>query len=130
MLNKLQTLQNRAVRIVYTLPRRSNTDSYAKKCHLLPLLKRRKLHLIQLASWMAMTEQYRDLRPGSTRSCDQGKKKLKVIFPRRNKIKRSFLYQGSVIWNDLPSECHCLTDPSKLKQEAIRYLGSVKAANE
>lgn len=82
-LNKLQSLQNRAVRIMHKMQRLTNVQEQSEKDNLLMLHKRRKLHLIQLAKWLASNNEYRDTTQVSTRSQDVGRKKLLVPFPRK-----------------------------------------------
>lgn len=117
MRNKLQTLQNRAMRIIYHLPRLMNVDEYTEKSNLLPLIKRRKLLLIQLANWMTSKDKYRDLTTGTTRSHDPQRKRLTVPLSRKNKTKRSFLYQSSTLWKTYLQNSTALMTLFNLREE-------------
>lgn len=75
-LNKLQILQNRAVRVLLQLPCRQNTDEAHSKLNLMKLKSRRKLHMIQIAHWMAHQNKYWDLRILKTRAHAEGRKSI------------------------------------------------------
>lgn len=114
---KLQTLQNRALRVIYKLGNRENTDSNHDKMGIMKLESRRKLHTIQLASWLATQEQYRDLSTLSTRAHSVGRRNLKLERINKSQYQKSFLHQAGILWNDLPTEIHCIKDQEKLKKE-------------
>lgn len=90
--------------------------------NLLMLAKRRKLHLLQLSKWMATKSDNRDNEEVSTRSQEAGRKKLLVPFPRKTKVKRSFWYQASVMWNDLPTELHTINEAGSFKNRVLQCL--------
>lgn len=114
--------EHRAVRVIHKMQRLASVQEQSKKDNLLVLQKRRKLHLIMLARWMATERDYRDTTQVNTRSQDVGRKKLMVPFPRKERVKRSFLYQASTIWNGLPTELHNTDEPLKFKNRALLYL--------
>lgn len=122
-LNKLQVMQNRAIRIIGKLPRLANVTEESKKYNIIPLVMRRKLHLVQIARWMARQTRYKDHTVAYTRSHACNRVKLKVPFPRKQKVKRSFLYQATEMWNSLPTYFHCITKPEEFKREIVKYLG-------
>lgn len=113
--DRLRVLQNRALRIVYKLPRRTNTDEYLHRANLLTLKKRRALHLIQYARWLATYGENLDNRTAATRSRGKGRKKLFTITPRCERVRQSFLYRAERLWNMLPTEYHVETDNDKFK---------------
>lgn len=55
LIDKLQVLQNAAVRIICKLPKRTNTMQDEAELNLLPLMKRRLLHSTQLVAIYANT---------------------------------------------------------------------------
>lgn len=57
-----------------------------------------------------------------TRSHDIQRKKLKIPFPKKDKVKRSFLYQAASLWNGLPTDTHCDNDPNSFKNKIIKIL--------
>lgn len=60
ILKKPNVLQNRAVRIVYRLPPRTNTSLFDVRTNILPLEQRRLLHLLQIARWLSETGLYKE----------------------------------------------------------------------
>lgn len=121
-LNKIELLQKRAIRIVSGLPRLASVQEEIVRHKVLPLWKRRKLHLAQLARWMAGKSKYLDVRPGNTRSHAENRIKLNVIYPRKSKIKKSFLYQSVTIWNDLPTYLNGGCTPEEFKKGVINSI--------
>lgn len=105
-LEKLRVLQNRAIRSVYNMRPRENTDQAEKKLNLLKPEKRRQLHVLQLAKWMADSGAHSDNRTLSTRSHAPGRRALTVPHPRKSLFLHSFYYQACKTWNDLPIELH------------------------
>lgn len=71
---------------------------------------------------MAGQGRYKDLTAVNPRSHATNRVKLKVLFPRKQKAKRSFLYQAAELWNSLPTFLHCRMTSDEFKKEATRYL--------
>lgn len=122
LLNKIESLQKRAIHIVPCLPRMLSVGEELTRYKLLPLNKRRKLHLAQIARWMAGKGNYIDQKTGNTRSYAEGRTKLKVLYPRKNKVKRCFMYQATTIWNDLPTSLHRVVKPDEFKREFLNHM--------
>lgn len=117
LLNKLQTLQNSAIRIICKLDKRSNTETDEKDLGLLRLEKRRLLHCIQLGAIYAQNTDYIDThqnRNMRTRAISDNRRQLSVIYPRKSLCERSFAYQIRTIWNSLPTEFHTAADRAAL----------------
>lgn len=127
-LNRLQLIQNRAIRIIHKIPRLCNVQEICNvicnesECHVPLLEKRRKLHLAQIAKWLASQQAYRDKIEAHTRSHAIDRIKLRVIFPRKQKVKHSFLYQAAILWNDLPTYLHMVTKSEEFKGEILPFL--------
>lgn len=115
LLDGLRILQNRALRIACGLPPRTNTDQLLVKLNLLPLKKRRILHLLQLARWLAGREENLDQRIISTRMHGRDRKILKVMNPKCDKVTNSFIYRCATLWNSLPTEYHAEMTDDKFK---------------
>lgn len=81
-LKKLQTIQNIGIRVIYNLPSTHNTDQLHEKLKLLKLEDRRKLHLNQLAHWMAQQDRFIDERALPTRAHVEGRKMLELERPK------------------------------------------------
>lgn len=124
MLNKIESLQNRAIRVVAKMPRISSVQEELKKRKLLSLERRRKLHLAQLARWMSSKDKFKDHTMGITRSHAQDKVKLKVIYPTKNKVQRSFIYQATTLWNNLPAHLHGVKKAEDFKKQYTRLIGN------
>lgn len=121
-LQKLQVLQNRAVRVIYKLRARSNVDFFHDKMSLMTLENRRKLHIMQLASWLSQQTSYVDNRKLPTRANNIQRRNLKVEKINKATYHKSFLYKASNYWNALPTETHCISDRDKLKTELRKAL--------
>lgn len=86
LLNKLQTLQNSAIRIISKLPSRINTDSEEESLGLLRLEKRRLLHSIQLGAVLAQDESQCDTGSNMnirTRAISTDRRQLTLFNPKR-----------------------------------------------
>lgn len=121
-LRKLQVTQNRVLRIIYRLSARENTDQYHNKMNISKLDIRRKLHMVQLASWLANQEQFRDTRSLPTRSHADCRKNIKLHQVNKSQYRNSLFYQASTWWNELPTEIHCIKDRDKQKLEIKKYV--------
>lgn len=106
MLNKLRVLQNRVIRLALGLKPRENVDELQKSNNILPTGKRRALHIYQTAKWLADSNEYQDDRQLSTRSHAIGRRPLRVEKPQKTIYQKSFIYQASVLWNNLDTELH------------------------
>lgn len=126
-LRKLQVLQNMALRIVLKLPSRSNTDHAHQKLNIMRLNTRRKLHITQLAQWLAGHDRYRDKRCLSTRSHAEGRRNIKIMKPNKNVFQKSFIYKAAENWNSLSREAHLLkadeSNRDKLKMLILQTMG-------
>lgn len=89
-LNKLHVLHNRAIRIILRLPSRSNADEGHQKLGILHLNIRRKLHITQLAQWIADQELFKDSRNLRTRSHTPGRRNSRLEKPKKH-ISKVFL---------------------------------------
>lgn len=99
----------------------ASVQEESDKCKTTTLAKRRKLHLAQLARWMARFNKYRHSIEANTRLHASNRVKLKVPSPRKQKVKRSFLYQASGKLNELPPYLHCTDKPDEFKKEVVPY---------
>lgn len=68
LLKKLDVLQNRALRVIYRLPPRSDMSQVEMKMNILPLHQRRLLHLLQIGRWISSISKFRDHRALCTRA--------------------------------------------------------------
>lgn len=80
------------------------------------LQTRRKLHLVQIAHWMAHEPTLIDHRKLTTRAHAEGRKCIRQETPRREVYSKSFLYKAAKYWNELPTAIHRLKQTDKDKQ--------------
>lgn len=109
LVKRLQSLQNYAIRTINKMPSRTNTSLDEKELGLLPLEKRRWLHSIQLAFYLASDEgnlQHPNDFGTRTRALADNRKQLKVFAPKKALTERSFSYQTQKLWNSLPTTYH------------------------
>lgn len=96
LINKLQVLQNSAIRIICKLPKRTNTEQDELNLKLLPLTKRRLLHSIQLAATYTFNPENLGLNASGnirTRAISKSRRQLKIMAPKKAICERSFCYQ-------------------------------------
>lgn len=117
---KLQTLQNRSIRIAHNLTNRTNVDALHGK-HKLPHAEiRRILHLQQYMHSIASSSELVDTRSLNTQLHD-----VPVFIqpmPKSSWFKKTFLYQGIQRWNQLPAELRSILDPISFKNAIKRKL--------
>lgn len=87
---------------------------------------RRKLHLIQLAHWMAHQNEYLDHRKLTTRAHAEGRRMISQEAPRKEVYCKSFRYMAAKYWNDLPTHIHELSlidkDEQVLKKRTLELI--------
>lgn len=104
LLNRLDVLQNRALRTIFRMDPRENTGRVMEKLNIMPLKQRRTLHLMQLIRWVKETGALVDDRALPTRAHSMNICNLIVRRPRISLYQRSFLHRGCRAWNALPPD--------------------------
>lgn len=99
-----------ALRVICGLPPRADTSQAEVKMNILPLQKRRLLHIMQIGRWIAELEQFNDKRALATRAHAEGRKNLAVQKPNKSLYLRSFFYKACKGWNSLPTGMHIRLD--------------------
>lgn len=125
--SKLQTLQNRALRVIYKMERRTTTDQAHNDMEMLKLQERRCLHLLQIAKWMAENPNNRDTRNLSTRAHATGRKNIRMCKPNSQRYLQSYHYKASGLRNSLLTVAHNIRESDKFKKIVTEYIkaGSV-----
>lgn len=106
---KLQRMFNSGIRFVYGLSYNDHITPYIKKSQLLPLEKRRELHILSMVYRImngmapAYLNSLIDLNANNTRS----KNKLIVKKPRNNCHAKSFAISAPLLWNKLNEDIRC-----------------------
>lgn len=116
LLDRLDVLQNRAIRTIFRMSRRDNTQKAMEKLRVTPLNQQRLLHLMQLTKWIKEVGTLVDKRQLPTRAHSENRCNLLIMKPRTTLYQKSFLHTGCTIWNTLPSDAHILKDPDKYKK--------------
>lgn len=112
---KKKNLQNRAVLIIYKLGPRESTKEYHEKMKIQHLEDRRSLHILKLLDWLVTQPGYLDVRVLNMRSHGDGRRPIKLMCPKKELYKQSFLYKGGRLWNILPTYAHNCRKPEELK---------------
>ena len=118
-LNELQRLQNRALRILtrYDTYHKSTTE-IEQDLRVLPLSKRRYLHLLNSTCRQAYQPKYVDNRNLLTRAHN---KKLPICpRPQTEQLKKSVMYNTATRWNNLTLEEQQATSYSAFKTKTKR----------
>lgn len=112
---KLQTLQNRAIRIILRLPARTNVDEQHIKLNIWHIENRHWYFLMKFmfAQTRIPGNQLIDRRPIATRAHSG----LSFRIPSRVKMlcRKSFLYVGSLCWNNLQPEVQMIQSENQFK---------------
>ena len=101
-LDKLQKLQNRALRLCLAQDGRSNVNEMHNTCNINKLEQRRKSHLLNFVYKRAQNERYVQHGNRELRRFDAPI--LKEIRSNNNSFERSVLFQGTNLWNEQPIE--------------------------
>lgn len=114
ILSGLQTLQNKALRIIYTRRQWVNTDTVHKTSRLLPIHERNKLILLKHAHHKALNNvNLRDIRKTGLRSSN--KTFLKKEIPKCTSYERSFIHRSTILWNNLSEEMKQIPNMNSFK---------------
>lgn len=119
-IKKLQTLQNRCIRIAFKLKRTTNVDNKHVALKMLHVENRRTLHLLTYMHSISSDSDLLDRRSLPTRS--HNGPTFTPIRPNTVWFKKSFLYQGVTLWNKLPCSYRNTTDTDRFKSMLKRKL--------
>ena len=120
LLDKLQRLQNRGLKICKGFDKRFNTEQLhtLTKC---PKLKhRRTAHVNNFMYDKLDDKNLRDLREINTRAHDAPLFRVKI--PKIETYKRSVEYRGAVQWNNLPTEMRLTNNVSSFRAKQKKKL--------
>lgn len=119
--SRLQVIQNKCIRTIYQLPRRTNVDAHHVYMGILHVDNRRYLHLMKYCFYETLDiHNLQDHAAIMTRQTD--KILLKVEHPYSEKFKRSFVYRGPVLWNSLTAEEQLVNDIDLFTRRQKRKL--------
>lgn len=117
LIRRLQSLQNHAIRTINRLPTRTNTAKDEIELCIMPLEKRRWLHSLQLAYYLANNKEnllHQRVSGVNTRALADNRKQLRVFAPKKALTERSFSYQIRKLWNTLPTTYHSANSRAEL----------------
>ena len=103
-IDKLQKLQNRALRICLALDGRSNVDELHNTCNINKLIDRRQAHLLNFSYYRAHDEQF--LKEGNRELRKYDAPIMREPKSNNKSFERSLLYQCAKNWNKLPIPEH------------------------
>ena len=125
-LKKLNVLQNKALRIVGKLHKRTNTTEIMAKHEILDLKKRRLLHILQYAHKLSKNENELKFITKKTRF-NEGKLILRTLPTHSDCYLKSLDYTARVYWNELPLEVHLIRDKASFNTYIRRNLDDICA---
>ena len=96
-IDKLQKLQNRALRLCLALDGRSNVNDMHNTCNINKLSHRREVHLLNFVYKRAQDERY--LQAGNRELRRYEAPILKEFISNNNSFEKSVLLQGAIAWN-------------------------------
>ena len=111
---KLQRLQNRALRICLNAEGRSNVNMLHNTCNVNKLDDRRTTHLLNFVYSRAQGEEHTNVGARVLRRYDAPI--LNEIRSNNKNFERSILYQGAIHWNSLDAESRGITTLNAFKK--------------
>ena len=96
LLNKLQRMQNRALKIIFRLNRRFPTKELHQTAGVLMLDQRREMHLLSLMYKRSKIDQYIDAR--SINTCAHRGTLICIECPRLDKFRASVKFAGATLY--------------------------------
>ena len=100
-IDKLQKLQNRALRVCLALDGRSNVNDLHNTCNINELTHRRHTHLLNFAYHRAQDAHF--LKDGNRELRRYDAPVLKELHSHNKSFERSLLFQTAKNWNALPA---------------------------
>ena len=123
-LKRLKILQNKALRIIGKLRKRTNTDELAKKLEITELKKRRLMHMLQYAHKTSKKQnEIKHIR--KITRYNNGKYILKTLSVNSDTYARSFDYKSRVHWNSLPKFVHEMRDKKSFNKHIKSNLDTI-----
>lgn len=120
-LQSLQSMQNKALRIIYTKKTWDNTQAAHTKSKLLYLEHRRRGSLLKYAHKLSYNPD--NLKNAPSRLLrSSGKTYLKTTAAKTSKFERSFTHQGVKLWNQLSDDLKAIRNYKLFKTRIMREL--------
>ena len=122
-LERLQRLQNHALRICINAPPRESTDLLHELCNVPRLHERRLTHIRNISYKRSRDRRYIEIQTRNTRYHDATV--LKAFIPRNKVAERSVLYNCAKEWNSLSPNIRNIDTYERFKAEQKRWLKSI-----
>ena len=119
---KLQTLQNRALKVIHQVDRYYETDPIHDESNLLKLKYRREQHLLQFMYTKRDDQFLRRPRPTGVTTRAGTKCNFQLRKPKTEKYKRCFSYVGPKKWNRLPPSAQKSDNGTIFKHKVLDIL--------
>ena len=124
---KLQKIQNRAARVITKTSYDTRSRLLRKKLHWDTLAVRRKKQKVTLVFKTLNKKSPVYLQDLFTPYCTDynlrnSEQKLALPIPRTNYLKRSFSYDGAILWNNLPQQVRIIDSLGQFKREINRIF--------
>ena len=123
-LKRLRVIQNKAVRIIGKLRKRTNTEELSKKLAINDLKKRRLMHMLQYAHKMSQ-KHYELKNIKKVTRYNDGKYILKTHSVRSDTYARCFDYKARTYWNALPKSTHEMRDKKIFNSHLKQHLDDI-----
>ena len=124
-IDRLDRIQDRIIRLIEYSPSKENREDIKVllvRYNIEPLKTRRKRSLLNLMYKHSRQIDNVDLKSCNINLRSTKKIKLKSQFARLTKVKKSHLYRGIELWNDLPENVQKEPNRFKFKAEIKRYV--------
>ena len=122
--NRIEKLQKKSIRAIFSLPFNSHTDSYFLSGHLLRVSELFKsslgIHMYNMIKNETLSFNS-DFHSYNTR----GQNNIKIPKYNREKTKSCWIYRGTHLWNTLPNTVRHSRTANKFKQQLKSYLLSL-----
>lgn len=123
MSDRLEKLQNIAIRFISNVKRREHITPYREDLNLIKLFDRRTLHIACQVNRILSGGAPPYLKDVITlnKFHTRGNNKLIIKRPKNNFQKTSFAVGAPIIWNALPNEIRSINEVDKFKIEILNY---------
>ena len=121
--DKLQKLQNRALRICLARDGRSNVNELHNNCNINKLRQRRNTHLLNFMYKRAQSENY--IQGGNRELRRYDAPVMREVKSNNKGFERSILFQGAALWNKQSVEDRNIATHNLFKKTQKRKLNTV-----
>ena len=129
-LNKLITLNNKIIRILFNKPCTTHVNELYSLCNTLPVNKLHKIALLKLVHKIVYNknkipevfENYFQFTCSTTNYSFRYKYNLNICHCNTTLGQRCFIYKGAKLWNDLPETVKSVIDEKKFRTRIVNVF--------